>query len=292
MKIRMAAYLLFFGVMASAFLAGCGLLGFREHPGGNDLRIGMLENFNVSEKEYAAIIKQEGTEMGGIPSGQFPVVTYYDSLNSLLLGLESGDIDRASTYQCVAKYLIERNPRYEETNFIRASLVDSFCSAVRKEDGELLQGMNEALRSMDEDGTLGFLVKEYIDDVKAGLNPHAVELPKIPGAGTLKVAVTGDLPPLDLVLVDGSAAGFNTAILAEIGRRMGKNIEIVSMDSGSRMAALRAGRVDVVFWTVVPAEEFTMRPPDFDQTLGVATTIPYYKDEIVHIQWRKDYYRK
>ena len=287
MRTRTIAVLFLLGVMAGAFLTGCGFPGLGEDSHERDMRIGMLENFNISEKEYAAIIKQEGTEMGGIPSTRFPTVIYYDSLQTLLLGLESGNIDRLSTYQCVAEYLMARDPKYETTEFIRASLVDSFCSAVREDDGELLQGMNAAISSMEKDGTLDRLVKAYIDDVRDGKAPLAVEIPKIPGAGNLKVAVTGDLPPLDLMLADGSAAGFNTAILAEIGRRMGKNIEIVPMDSGFRMAALISGRVDVVFWTVVPADEFTTRPPDFDQSLGVATTIPYYKDEIVHLRRKK-----
>ncbi len=287
MKAKTTACLFLFSVLASVVLTGCGFFGFGQDPGGRDMKIGMLENFNISEQEYAAIIKHEGTEMGGVPSMQFPIVVYYDSLNALLMGLESGNVDRVSTYQCVAKYLMARDAEYEMTDFVRASLVDSFCSAVREEDAELLRGMNEALSAMQKDGTLDRLAREYIHDVETGAKPLAAELPKIPGGGVLKVAVTGDLPPLDLVLADGTAAGFNTAILAEIGRRMGKNIEIVQMDSGFRMAALISGRVDVVFWTVIPTDEFTTRPPDFDQTLGIATTIPYYKDEIVHIRRKK-----
>lgn len=287
MKTKALAVLFLLGIMMALFPAGCSFPGSGEQPWGRDMRIGMLENYNISEQEYAAIIKQEGTEMGGIPSMRFPIVIYCDSLNALLTELESGHIDRASTYQCVAGYLSTRNGNYETTDFIRASLIDSFCSAVRVEDGELLRGMNAAISSMDEDGTLDRLAQEYIQQVEAGAVPLAVDLPKFPGAETLKVAVTGDLPPLDLVLADGSAAGFNTAILAEIGRRMRKNIEIIPMASHLRMPALISKRVDVVFWVVVPTDEFTTRPPDFDQTLGVAVTIPYYKDEIVHIRRKK-----
>ena len=74
---------------------------------------------------------------------------------------------------------------------------------------------------MKQDGTLDALTKKYIIDLKADEEPEAIEMPKVEGAETLKVAVTGDLPPLDLI----------TAVLAEISKRIGKNIELVSVDS-------------------------------------------------------------
>ena len=62
------------------------------------------------------------------------------------------------------------------------------------------------------------------------------------------MVVTGDLPPLDYIGADGIPAGFNTAVLAEIGRRLGVNIELVSMQAGSRTLALTSNTADAVFW--------------------------------------------
>lgn len=53
---------------------------------------------------------------------------------------------------------------------------------------------------------------------------------------------------MDYVAPDGTVAGFNTAILAEIGRRIGKNIQFTQVDSAGRALALSTGNVDVVFW--------------------------------------------
>ena len=61
--------------------------------------------------------------------------------------------------------------------------------------------------------------------------------------------MTGALPPMDYVAADGTPAGFNTAQLAEISQRIGKNIELVVVDSVDRAAALASGTVDAVFWT-------------------------------------------
>jgi ABC-type amino acid transport substrate-binding protein len=59
---------------------------------------------------------------------------------------------------------------------------------------------------------------------------------------------------MDYVAADGTPAGFNTAVLAEIGNRLGKNIEIVVVDSLGRAAALASGAVDAVFWTRTSSE--------------------------------------
>ena len=63
-----------------------------------------------------------------------------------------------------------------------------------------------------------------------------------------RIAVTGDLRPIDYIGADGIPAGFNTAVLSEIGRRLGANIELESMQTGSRALALMSGTADAVFW--------------------------------------------
>ena len=60
---------------------------------------------------------------------------------------------------------------------------------------------------------------------------------------------TGALLPMDYVAADGTPAGFNTAILAELGKRLNVNIELVQVDSLGRASALVSGQVDLVFWT-------------------------------------------
>lgn len=86
-----------------------------------------------------------------------------------------------------------------------------------------------------------------MDTAESG-EPEAIEFEQFEG-DPIKVAVTGSLPPMDYVAADGTPAGFNTAVLAEIGKRLGKNIELLQVDSVGRALALAQGNVDVVFWT-------------------------------------------
>ena len=101
---------------------------------------------------------------------------------------------------------------------------------------------------MKEDGTLQKLIDEYIIKASDGGEPVAIAFEKFEG-DPIRIAVTGSLPPMDYVAADGTFAGFNTAVLAEIGKRLQKNIELVQVDSIGRALALSEGTVDVVFWT-------------------------------------------
>ena len=137
---------------------------------------------------------------------------------------------------------------------------------------------------MKSDGSLDKLVADYITNVDMK-NPPKVEIPMTEGADTIKVGVTGDLPPLDLVLADNSPAGFNTAMLAEVAKRAGKNIELVQIESGARATALNSKQIDVIFWAVVPTLDKV--PADIDKPDGVEFSAPYFKDTVEHLQLKK-----
>ncbi|MBQ7630282.1 MAG: transporter substrate-binding domain-containing protein, partial [Selenomonadaceae bacterium] len=145
----------------------------------------------------------------------------------------------------------------------------------------LKKDIDKAINAMKKDGTLDKLVKQYITDANAD-DPPAVEMPKFDGAETLKVAVTGDLPPLDLVLADGKPAGFNTALIAELAKRINRNIEIIDIDGDARASALSSNRADVIFWAIIPVGDD--RAKDIDTPEDAILSEPYFTDKITHIK--------
>ena len=225
---------------------------------------------------------EEAAHLKGIQLSHYHI--YYNGLNELQMALDAGKIDEISTYRSVANYMTARDPQLEILNHTE-NLFDSFCCAVRADDKNLRDEIDAAIQSMQSDGTLENLVKTYITDLSGTEDPPAVAIENIDGAETLKVGITGDLPPLDLVRADGTPAGFNTAMISEIGRRLGKNIELVQIDSDARAAALTSRQIDVVFWVTVPDNENLDK--NLDKPDELDTTSPYYRDEIVHIDLKK-----
>lgn len=160
-----------------------------------------------------------------------------------------------------------------------SAFIDNFCCAMREGDVDLKNSFDAAIDAMKSDGTLDALIEQFIRNPPQ--KPTAATMTYFDGAKSIKVGITGDLPPLDLVLANGKPAGFNTAILAEISKRTQINIELVQIDSAARASALTSGQVDVIFWVVVP--EDSDRPKDFDTPKGVTVTNSYYQDSVVSV---------
>ena len=246
-----------------------------------EMIIGTLSMLNMTEEEYAAyqevrralgrqMVKEgyaERTE-GTSHQGRMTKIVFCDTLDSLLMALNAGDVDSLAIYQGVARYLCATNDnlcmpiRYnldkERNTFAEVVLNgivgNNFAFLMMEDNAALRDEFSAAIAAMKADGTLDRLVKEQIDALLDGGEIKPIALPHFDGAETVKVAVTGALPPMDYVAADGTPAGFNTAVLAEIGQRTGKNIELVVVDSLGRAAALASGTVDAVFWTRTNSE--------------------------------------
>ena len=259
----------------SVILTGCG----EDKSPQKEVKLGMIKHLNASEEEFNNFTKRVANTFSIRMTTYNPV--FYDNLNTMLMALDKGEIKVISTYDCVARYMVERNPKLEIMRDDTLEFIDAFSFAIDEQKVDLIKDVNNFIKEIKADGTLNKLVKQYIDDVNK-TDPPAIEITHFDGADTIKIAVTGDLPPLDLVLADGKPAGFNTAILAEMGRRLHKNIEIINIDSGARASALKSHRVDMIFWAIVPVSEII--PADVDKPEGTVLSTPYYRGMIVHVK--------
>ncbi len=237
-----------------------------------ELVMGTLTRLNLTEEEYRdwkqskmiglPYLKEQGAyhsekDLSNAP--EISRVIFFDTLDAMLMALEARDISAAEVPQCTAAYLCAHNDRLAAIGTYDLSVADDFTKRVANRMGTgyaflttedkaaLRDELDAALTEMKADGMLDALIQSYITDAVSG-EPEPVEFTKTDGE-TIRVAVTGALPPMDYVAADGTPAGFNTAILAELGRRMNVNFELVQVDSVGRAAALASGRVDLVFWT-------------------------------------------
>ena len=267
-------------IVTAAIFAGCG----DDKKSDDDkyfIKIGMLKYMNVGEQQFSDIMQKlvETFSLNVTPHK----VIFFDNLNSMQMAFNSGQIDEISTYNCVANYLAARKANVTVLENHISGFDDEFCLAMREDDKDLYNQVNEVVKQMKADGTLADFQKKYIDDSVSDKEPSAVEIEKFEGADTIKVAVTGDLPPLDLILADGTPTGFNTAVLSEIGKRLQKNIELIQIESAARAAALESKRVDISFWAIVPISDII--PADVDKPEGIILSTSYYTGKVVHIGW-------
>ena len=271
---------------AALLMTGCGGdNASKPAPTKEKTIIGVITHLNVSEIEYNELMKKLEKSYRPSKANLGAEYKFFDKMNDMQMALDANQIEMLSTYQHVADYMLQRTDNREILP-TEKFLSDSFCFAVRESDKMLQHDLNKAIKAMTTDGTLIKLTKEYITDLKAGAEPPVVPITHIDGADTIKVAVTGDLPPFDMILADGTPAGFSTAVLAEISRRINKNIELVSIDSAARASILSSKGADVVFWVAVPKES-TLIPANIDQPAGIIISDPYYHDNIAHVGLKK-----
>ena len=271
---------------AALLLTGCGSSGQQtvDKPGSNfsgaEVKLGMITPLNSTEEKMNDILGGIDESLGS-KSKHLP--KFYDNLRSMQMAVEAGEVQEISLYKCVADYIVATNNKFEIVPDNALEKISySFCFAVRKDDAQLKADLDKVIGEMKSDGTLDKLINEYITNVDKGQAPPKVEIPMTDGASTIKIGITGDLPPLDLILPDNSPAGFNTAMLAEIAKRLGRNIEVVDIDSGARASALSSKFIDVVFWAIVPLGKDM--PIDLDKPEGLELSTPYFTDSVAHIR--------
>ena len=208
----------------------------------------------------------------------------YNNLSAALMDLESGKIVGVGLEECTANYIAARNDKV--TVVKNTDKMTNFSMMTLDSNKEVYDILNDAIKEMKADGTLATLIenelKAYIES-----DPEPKDLPHFDGAKTIKIGVTGDIPPMDFVAANGKAAGFNIALLAEIANRAQVNFEIVQIESGARAMALSSGKVDAVFWTK-SATCTVCNSTATEKIDGTIVTESYYSDYTASIRLKSD----
>ena len=243
--------------------------------------VGVLSKLNMSPQAFQAFLIERYSQRVRKAAKDFKQdisCSYYVSMSEMLMALNAGRIDTMLLPECVADYVLREYPNTESQGVVDANGLMGLTMGFRDDSKELRDKVNAVLGKMSKDGNSSILTRRYITGSEA-VNPKPVKFDTFEDAPTLNVAVTGDLPPVDYVDAGGEAAGFNTALLAELGRRLQMNITMIQVEAGARASALISGRVDCVFW-------FALNPgkgQQWDIPDGIIVTAPYFS-------WKTDYF--
>lgn len=212
----------------------------------------------------------------------------FDSMTTMLSALQAGQIDVARAPECVANYIVQRNPKLSISGGGSTGKKGTVKLSMGVPAGStaLLSKLNDAIDGLQLDGTLLALQKTYIDDLSATSEPQPAKLPVVDGAETVRVVVTGDMPPFDYVSAAGEPAGFNVAVLSAVSQRAGVTFQLVTASAGSRTAMISSGRADAVFWM----QDFMLSDAqgakileNNEATEKIVSTVPFHEDTYLSI---------
>lgn len=243
----------------------------------NAARIGFLSQIGMTEEDVKQWTSDVATAEGKkVPYTNPNTLIQFDSLDTMIMALKSGSIDRFSIGYETARYVASHDEDFELIDKHHEAVM-GYSIASTENHREFIDSVNQAIDSMKNDGTLDALKEKYITN--ASENLETVELPSIPNAPVMNIAITGDLPPLDLILPDGTPAGFNTAFLAEVSKRINVNFNLVNISSGGRSLALSSNLVDALFRTMdtFDSDGNSLGFP-MERTENMAVSKPYFQE--------------
>lgn len=282
-----------FAVMIALIFTGCAYA--------DDDYVGFLTRLRTTPDEFFNLMRNTWATKGWSILGNDHTTSkarFYDSLPQMMMALSRGDIDEMILPDFVAEYLMKINPSYVPCCVSNSGQM-TLCFGFMKSRRHLLDRWNAAITSMRNDYTLSGLFQKYVKnfppdetyDAIYGINKkerrksNRIKFERYSDAPTVKVAVTGDLPPVDFVDDSGLPAGYSTAVLAEIGKRLRLNIDIIQVDTASRTAAIVSGKADVVFWYEVSKETDKY----FDVPEEVLISVPYLEwNTFMHLRFDED----
>ena len=240
------------------------------------IKFGMITKLNTTEEQFAETWQKTFAPRNEDLS---VIVKFYDNLTAMQMAMNAGEINQMVLPEPTAQYVLNQNSDCESVLVLRSKGM-GLSFGFREDSSKLRDEFNTALKELRESWTLPAIEGMYISSSGAK-EPEPVKFANFENAETIRIAVTGDLPPIDYIAPDGTPAGFNTAVLAEVAKFLHKNVKLVNIDSAARTAALASKRVDVVFWYEVDkTSEFQADIPD-----GVIISEPYYEwEKFIHVK--------
>jgi polar amino acid transport system substrate-binding protein len=111
--------------------------------------------------------------------------------------------------------------------------------------------------------------------VSAGAAHADATLDKIKQRGKLSVGVDGPEPPFGLLDTStGKVGGFQADLARDVARRLGVELEIVTVNASTRVQFLQAGKVDLLIaniqWTQERSEILSFAPTPYNLVGGAA----------------------
>lgn len=194
-------------------------------------------------------------------------VIRFNSLADQVLSLQSGKIDVMVDESSSLRMVVQDAPELE-------IIAEGFCStdngvAFRKTDQHLRRQFNRFLADIQADGTLADILQRW----RSG-HPEAVIMPDIPVPENGKRIRIGTSLVMGLPFVsvrDGEFIGFEIELALRFAAREGLTPEFLMLEFDSLIAALAAGKIDMIISNLSITEERS-KVVDFSDPYGRETS--------------------
>ncbi len=187
----------------------------------------------------------------------------YNSPSDMIMAIKSGKIDAAINTATNSREIIKANP---DIGILTEDVLEMPLGiGFSKDNPPLKDKFNTYLNAMKQDGSLDALYKKWFTgDIEKVVMPDYESFPE--GETLILGVATGDLP--NVGYVNGQYVGFDIELIHNFAQQEHINLEIISMEFSSLVAALAAGKVDIITDGIAITEE-RQKQVDFSDPIMV-----------------------
>lgn len=261
-------------MMIIAMITGCSSSettdskGIKKVEDLKDSTIGTIVWFGVTDDALVDLFSKHY-------SSEIKAVKSFDTESSLIMALDTGKIEAAWLRDFQAKTYAKDDVKYSMfSNESDKALAGSARIAAMKdsESAKDIKKINEAILKLESDGTLEKLQKEYIDEFDFSKSYESIDIPKIDGAPTYKISISGSMVPLDYIATDGKPTGYSIALLSKISELANINFELVTVGIGTDRMELTSNKIDYIFC-------YTLTDENMKKDTELVFSDPYFSYE-------------
>ena len=198
---------------------------------------------STDDLKTAKIAVQEGTTGDALVSDNYPdaTISRFKAVTACGMELLNGRVDCIVVDSMPAQKLVDANPdKMMILPFAASDTQEAYAIGLPK-GSELTAEFNEAMATLEENGTYDLLVQKHISN-------EDVELPELPtyeSKGTLIMGTNAEFAPFEYVGDDGETLmGFDIDYAKYLCATMGYDLQIENMDFDALPGALQSGKVD------------------------------------------------
>lgn len=169
------------------------------------------------------------------------VVERYNKGNDAVSSLKNAKIDCVVIDEEPAKAFVKKNSDLSilEEEFA----IEDYAICVSKQNTELKDQINQALKELKEDGTLQNIIDNYINENDEGFHYESPEGLTYEN-GTLIMATNAAFPPYEYYK-DNEITGIDADMAKAVADKLNRKLEIQDMEFDSIITAVQAGKADI-----------------------------------------------
>lgn len=208
---------------------------------------------SLPQLAHATFAVPSGTAADTLVLSKFPQAKfqYFNSVLDAALAVKVGKAEAVAYDEPILKNIAAKN----EGLMVLPDMLtyDKYGFGVQLENTALKADIDAVLAELKQSGEYAAMQQRWLP--KSGAPAGMPEIPLSGGNGVLRLGTAAVTEPFSFVDGTQQVVGFDIELARRVAHKQGKTLEVVNMDFGALIAALIAGKVDLIAACITITDE-------------------------------------